>query len=66
MAQLLLEAKNSPINQFQNLWGMKDVELVITPEAMEVIASQVQSLVNQDSLVKWPIKCFMSLEVLTG
>ena len=43
MAQLVLNDQNSPIPHFQNVWGMKDVELKITPEALEIIANQVRS-----------------------
>ncbi|XP_059097314.1 ATP-dependent Clp protease ATP-binding subunit ClpX-like isoform X2 [Tigriopus californicus] len=40
LAQILLEAKNSPIPQFQNLWGLRDVEVKVTPEALELIADK--------------------------
>ena len=39
---LLREVKNIPINHFQKLLGMNDVELTMTPEAMEVIVAQAQ------------------------
>ena len=42
LAQLLIESKQSPIPKFQSLWGMKDVEVKIAPEALEVIANQVR------------------------
>ena len=31
---------NNPIAYYQSLWGMKDVQLKFTPEALEVIANQ--------------------------
>ena len=37
---LLREVRNIPINHFQRLLGMDDVQLIITPEAMEVIVAQ--------------------------
>ena len=39
---LLREVRNIPINHFQKLLGMNDVQLIITPEAMEVIVAQAQ------------------------
>jgi len=42
MMHLLREVKNIPINHFQKLLGMNDVELTMTPEAMEVIVAQAQ------------------------
>jgi ATP-dependent protease Clp ATPase subunit len=39
--QLMSESKTSPIAYYQSLWGMKDVQLKFTPEALEVIANQV-------------------------
>ena len=42
MLQLLRDVKSSPINHYQKLWGMNDVELTVTPEAMEVIVGQAQ------------------------
>ncbi len=44
MAQMLIEANNSPIPRAQSLWGMKDVEIKITPEALEIISNQVRIL----------------------
>lgn len=41
MAQLLLDSQKNLIQQCQDLWGMQDVELKITPEALEVISNQV-------------------------
>jgi hypothetical protein len=38
--QLMSESKTSPIAYYQSLWGMKDVQLKFTPEALEVIANQ--------------------------
>lgn len=37
------ESKTSPIAHYQSLWGMKDVQLKFTPEALEVIANQACS-----------------------
>ena len=41
MAQLILEGKNSPIPQCLSLWGLQDIDLQITPEALDVIGEQV-------------------------
>jgi len=41
LARLVTEAENSPIRHYQTLWGMKDVDLKFTPEALEIIANQV-------------------------
>lgn len=41
--QLVLDAKNSPIPHYQTMWGMDDVELKFTPEALEVIANQAMA-----------------------
>ena len=41
--QLMHESKASPIAYYQSLWGMKDVQLKFTPEALEVIANQACS-----------------------
>ena len=38
--QLLHDSKTSPIAYYQSLWGMKDVQLKFTPEALEIIANQ--------------------------
>lgn len=42
LAQSLLssDSASNPINYYQSLWGMKDVQLKFTPEALEVIANQ--------------------------
>ena len=32
--------KTNPIEHYQDLWGMKDIELKFSPEALEVIANQ--------------------------
>ena len=41
LARLVTESENSPIRHYQTLWGMKDVDLKFTPEALEIIANQV-------------------------
>lgn len=41
LAKLVTEAENSPIRHYQTLWGMKDVDLKFTPEALEIVANQV-------------------------
>lgn len=41
LARMVTEAENSPIPHYQTLWGMKDVDLKFTPEALEIIANQV-------------------------
>ena len=38
--QMLNDPKINPIAYYQNLWGMKDVTLKFTPEALEIIANQ--------------------------
>ena len=43
LARLVTEAENSPIPHYQALWGMKDVDLKFTPEALEIIANQAMS-----------------------
>jgi len=43
LARLVTEAENSPIPHYQSLWGMKDVDLKFTPEALEIIANQAMS-----------------------
>ena len=41
MAQNFLNDSNiNPISYYQSLWGMKDVQLKFSPEALEVIANQ--------------------------
>ena len=40
--EIIDEAKNNPIPDCQELWGLKGVELKVNPEAWEVIASQVR------------------------
>ena len=42
LAKLVTEAENSPIRHYQTLWGMKDVDLKFTPEALEIVANQVK------------------------
>ena len=41
MARLIFEGKNSPIPQCLSLWGLNDIDLQITPEALDVIGEQV-------------------------
>merc|ERR1719219_2632770 len=41
--QLLNDSRTSPISYYQSLWGMKDVQLKFTPEALEVIANKAAS-----------------------
>lgn len=43
MAKLLVEGKNSPIPHYLDLWGLKDVDFRVCPEALEVIANQVRT-----------------------
>ena len=41
LTKLLAEATTKPLHNCQSLWGMKNVDLKFTPEALEIIATQV-------------------------
>lgn len=62
LAQNLIGEAN-PIAYYQSLWGMKDVQLKFTPEALEVIANQA-TLQNagQDGIEIILEKLFLNLK----
>lgn len=61
--QLLYDSKTSPIAYYQSLWGMKDVQLKFTPEALEIIANQatIQNA-GQDGVATILEKLFINIK----
>jgi hypothetical protein len=62
LARMMTEAENSPIRHYQTLWGMKDVDLKFTPEALEIIANQVPASLLDMCLVYFLCQPYFALK----